>query len=490
MNKQLYDTYKKLGETVKSEIRFRLKDSPVGLSFMDFLEQCANRNFHNRDVVEHIYKEELESKPYAVLENRYFKLRKKFADEYLVANEDANVFLPDEEQELQRCRQLISNNEKETAYQRLSELEKICWQKNIFELLPAIIDQLIFCNQAFNRLDRNERLFGRLEDAIQLEADIKRCIMLARKVYEINYRSGVKHARKELEAMKDLAMKHVKYPRFNMCYHHVSLYYKLGSTDYVNDMQVISRHYAQFRKLHEQYPLLPLIAYRVNYIQYQHFHFRQIQVFYHFNRCEFEEAYAAMKEAWEMTEAEENIFRVYKSESLYFNLISAQLATERYAEADMTADRYIAFLKQNDQSGKMPYAYTQKAMIWAAAFPKIKSEQVDFFLKRIEEYQRTLKKQDNIQLSWAESEALRAKIFFIQRRYEKALAMLKSEEVKKFYESLGLYQLFGELYSLYRSPSRERKEELKRKISAKRYTTKAPNIMMQLRWLQNMVGQV
>src|ERR1051326_2265703 len=77
MNKQLFDSYKKLAETEKAEMRFRLKDSPVGLSFIEFLDKCNNRNFRNSDVVQHIYKDELDKKPYAVLENRFFKLRKK-----------------------------------------------------------------------------------------------------------------------------------------------------------------------------------------------------------------------------------------------------------------------------------------------------------------------------------------------------------------------------------------------------------------------------
>src|ERR1051326_6417565 len=147
MNKQLFDSYKKLAETEKAEMRFRLKDSPVGLSFIEFLDKCNNRNFRNSDVVQHIYKDELDKKPYAVLENRFFKLRKKITDEFLSRASDHATFLPEEENELQNCRKLIRENEKEAAFHRLTALEKDCWEKNIFELLPAIIDQLIFCNQ-------------------------------------------------------------------------------------------------------------------------------------------------------------------------------------------------------------------------------------------------------------------------------------------------------------------------------------------------------
>src|SRR6266571_523697 len=113
MNKTLFDSIKKLSATERSELRFKLKDSPVGLSFIDFFEQCTNRNFKNRDAVEHIYKEEIDVKPFSVLENRFFKLRKKITDEFLNSNAGESGLLPEEELELHHCKQLIRDNDKE-----------------------------------------------------------------------------------------------------------------------------------------------------------------------------------------------------------------------------------------------------------------------------------------------------------------------------------------------------------------------------------------
>src|SRR5687768_12794124 len=144
MNKELYDSFKKLGETAKAEIKFRLKDSPVGLQLFDYLEKCTNRNFKNRDIVENIYKEELQSTPYQVLENRFFKLRKKFMEEYSGNASPDMGLLAEQERALLLCRQLLNNNEIEAAYQQLAALEKECREKNIFELLPSVIDQMIF----------------------------------------------------------------------------------------------------------------------------------------------------------------------------------------------------------------------------------------------------------------------------------------------------------------------------------------------------------
>jgi hypothetical protein len=467
-------------------MRFRLKDSPVGLSFINFFEQCSNRNFRSRDAVEYIYKEELGKKPYAVLENRFFKLRKKINDEFLSKIDDEGGLLPPEELELHRCRQLIRDNEKETAYQRLAVLEKDCWEKNIFELLPGIIDQLIFCNQSFNRLDRNEPLYGRLEEAIVLQADMAKCMLLARRIYEINFREGIKKAKKEMEMMKDLAVKHGRYKRFDMCYHHVSLYYKLSSTDYINDMQVISRHYKQFRKLNEEFPLMPLVGYRVNYTQYQHFHFQLIAVFYHFNRCEFEEACTAMKEMWDMMEAAKTIFGIYKTESSYFNMINSLLSTGRFAEADKIADQYHAFLKENNQQDKAPFAHTLKALIYCAAWPRLQVTNLDFLAGKVEEYSRALRKQDNVLVSLGEVELLKARLLFLEKEYRKASEQAKNAAAVKYLEQHGLQELYAGLFALGlegRGERKGKKEELKRKIASVRYTSKSPTVLMQLKWI-------
>ena len=495
MNKELFDNYKKLSVTGKSELRFKMKDSPVGLSFLEFLDACTNRNFRNSDAVDHIYKTEKGIKPYAVLENRFFKLRKKINDEMESSSDADPGILPEEELELHRCKRQVRDGDKENAYQSLVALEKDCWAKNIFELLPAILDQLIFCNQSFNRLERNESLYGRLEKAIELNYDISRCMMTARKIYEINFKKGIRFAKKELELMKDLALKHKNYHRFELCYHHVSLYYKLGSTDYINEMQVISRHYRKFRELNSKYPMMPMIGYRSNYRQYQHFHFQLIAVFYHFNRCEFEEAYQAMKEMWVMMEESGSIFNIYKTESSYFNMVNSMIATERYHEADEIADKYTLFLKENGQSDRVSFAHLLKALVWCAAYPKIKTVNLSFLLSRIDEQIKQLKKNDNVLVSLAEAETLKAKIYFITGQHEKASRQLVMETVKSNLSSLGVYELYTELYSIARDGKgshqyRTRKDDLKKKITSARYLCRSPSAFMQVRWLNSMMALI
>jgi hypothetical protein len=189
MNKEVFDVYKKMTEVEKSELNFKFKDSPVGIKFLSFLNTTTNRNFKNREVVDFIYSNEKE-KEYNVLENRYFKLRKKIYDELVAITSSqpasqANM-LAEEEKKLFKAKSLALVENKESAYKQLIELEKECWQKNIFELLPTIIDLLIFLNQSFNQHEKNKPLYGRYEKAMDLLYDIQKVTLNARLIYELN----------------------------------------------------------------------------------------------------------------------------------------------------------------------------------------------------------------------------------------------------------------------------------------------------------------
>ena len=114
------------------------------------MNKCTNRNYKNSDAVTFIYIDDKDKNAYSVLENRYFKLRKKIHDELLKATSDTQTgeLLTEEQHILYRNKNLTSATNKEGAYKELVELEKVCWKKNIFELIPDIIDQLIFLNQS------------------------------------------------------------------------------------------------------------------------------------------------------------------------------------------------------------------------------------------------------------------------------------------------------------------------------------------------------
>lgn len=488
MNKELYDAFAKLDEVAKAEVKQKLKDSPIGLRLFEFLSGCRNRNFRNREVVETIYHDQLAGTEYNVLENRYFKLRKKFFEEYFTVKVVKDEFLADEELELIRIRKLLHKNEKDAALHALTALEKECWEKNIFELLPTIIDHLIFCTQLLNKFDSTGDLYKRMNEATGLQAAIYKVIALARRVYDINFHKGISYAKHELAEMKNIAQKHKEYPRFMMCYHHVSLYYKLGSSEYIEDMQVISRHFGKVKEFFRDHSLMPIISYRRNYNLYQQMHYRQMTTFYHYNRCEFEEAYIMMKEFWNNIFNQPEIYGMYKSASIFFNYFNCQRATRRYAEADETVNEFITFLKENKNTSALPYAYTLKAIIYADAWPQNLGMQPALLKARVDEYMREVKDDSNVQTSYGEALLIKARLLFLEKEYAKALQLARKPEAEKFMEDSSMKTAFSAFFNLYAGGNSEGERlEFKKLLSKEVAMAKKPVALMYLRWMQRML---
>lgn len=492
MNKDLYDEFKKLTDIKKSELHFKFKDSPVGLRLIDFLEHCSNRNYKNSDAVAFVYKEDKEKTAFSILENRYFKLRKKMFDELQdTADVQSNLLLTEEQLILYRCKNISSANNKEGAYKELIELEKQCWSKNIFELLPDIIDQLIFCNQSFNRLERNKPLYERLQKANELNYDMNRCVLISRQIYEINYTKGITFAKRELAILKELAEKNKVYPRFLMCYHHVSLYYKLGSTDNRSYQQVVSRHLSAFKKLFANNPEIPLVSYKVNYISNQHFHFNQITMFYHFNRCEFDDAYHSMKSSWDLVHSSDSILKNYKTESLYFNLHTAQCMAERYAEANETSDLFIAFLKENNQSEKLPFAYVQKARVVCDTYPQTFKFDLQFLMDQVDEYIKRVRKTDNVQAPLDQTLVLKLKLLIILKEFGKAKKLMAEESVEKYLKGVHSFDLVADLIRIAENEKGDKSNalnNLSRKVKQFKHKALVPGDHMILNWLKNHIN--
>lgn len=490
MNKKIYDDFKKLTEIEASELNFKFKDSPVGLKLIDFLKKCTNRNFKNSDAVSFVYSDDKGKSAYPVLENRYFKLRKKIHDELLKSTSEGQTgeLLTEEQLILYRNKNLTSATNKEGAYKELVELEKDCWKKNIFELLPDIIDQLIFFNQSFNRLDRNKVLFERLEKAIGLQHDMNRCGILSRKIYEINFTKGIKFAKQELSIVKDLAEKNKAYPRFLMCYHHISLYYKLGSQDYLHYQQVVSRHLTAFKKLFATNPEVPLLSYKVNYTKFQHFHFNHITMFYHFNRCEFNEAYHFMKDSFDLVHNNDSVLKVYKTESLYFNLTTSQCMAGKYDEANETTNLFVTFLKENNQFDKLSFAYVQKARIISDTYPQMYKMDFEFLLDQVGEYIKKVRKADNVLASLDDTIVLKFKLLVIKKEFEKARKLIFEKSVQKYLEEVKVFDLLIELITILEEDKAGKNkllEELSKKTQQRKHKAFTPGDFMHLNWIQN-----
>lgn len=491
MNHILYDTYKKLSETELAEWRHSYKDSEVGLRLIAFLAQCTNPNYKNADAVGFIYKNSSDEE-FGVLENRYFKLRKKALNDLKeISSGDSGKLVTEEEEVLNECRQLISTGDKKVAYKQLVELEKTCWDRNIFELLPSILDNLIFLNQTFNQMERNSDIYTVLEKAITLQYDVNRACMLTRQIYDIMLTKGLKFTKKQFAGLKELADKNKNYPRFAMCYHHTSLYFKSSSPDYLGNQQVVSRHHADFKKLYAENPLVPLISYKPDYDKFTHFHYCQIMTFYHNNRGEYEEAYEAMRETWNMAHNANSVFSRYRSETLFFNMFSMQLITGRYRDALETCNMYSIFVKENGKSEKLVFANMWKAILYVNAFPQTFKMDVAYLLEQTEEYIKWVKTHPIIEFPYHHALGYKAQLFVLMGKYKEAKELIAKTEAGKYFKEMNADDLVNELIDVLSNPNAEKSlQDLVKKGQQRKLKASGADAFMVIQWLVNYVNYI
>jgi hypothetical protein len=484
MNKQIFQSFKSLSEIGCAELKHKYKDSPIGLRLIDFLMQTVKPDFKTREAVEYIYKGNKEEE-YKVLENRYFKLRKKILDD-LQQKPGEVVYndLPEEEARLNHCKQMIAIGDKKEAYKQLANLEKQCWERNIFELLPTVLDNMIFCNQVNSEVDKNKVLYKKLEKAIELQYDLNRAIMLVRKVYEAFYAEGPGADKEILLAIKELGDKHKGYPRFLMFYHYVSVSYKLSSMDYASNMQVISRHLSDFRKLYDKNPMVPVIIYKSGYDKLFHFNYNQITAFYHTNRTEFEEAHTSLKEMWNMVGSGSPLFKSYRSDPLHFNMFTIQCVTGRYREALETLDAFSSFVRDTGPIEKMALINMLKGVLYLTAYPQTFRLDRNYLREQVDEYIKLLKRKgDNVMLPLAQAVVFKMEFFLLLNNYKEAAKLITDEKVRLYLKSINSYGLFDELFTAIKSEDKKKLNSLEERISQQKYKAVKIDEFLTLNWL-------
>lgn len=492
MDKQLFDTYRSLETLARDEVRYRLKDSPVGLRLLEFLDKCTNRNFRHQEVISFLYKDEEGNVPFTMLRNRYFKLRKKVIEEMSGSRKESSsgTLLTPEETELYTYRE--GNNNPRELVKQLADLEKRCWEKNLFELIPAVLDHMILLAHMLNKLDETPQLHKRMELALDLQHAAGRMLHLGRQVYEVNFRKGTKHAAPLFNEMHRIALKYRQYPRFIIAYHYVSLYYKLGSKDYVDNMQVISRHFKAFHKLSAQHPVVPFLKYSVDYLGKQRWHLAEVKAFYHYNQCEFEEAYVAMKELWGLVWGGDPLHRAHLNEALFINMLRIEVATGRYKEAFATAEKWVDYLRENNQGEATRHAYAQMAYIYVEGYPATRNANIDFYLRKLGEQLKILKK-TNITNFYSENAAMRSRLHYIDGEYKEARKLIEDPDVKEYLVTNKLYDLYSELYKIPLLKKKEEQEAAKASFlkTLKKHLTvhHNPIVVIQGKWMRKMVGQ-
>lgn len=481
MNHDLSQWYSGLQAYERSKLQQLFAGSPKASTLIAFLEKNQGKNFRTSEAVEAVYSGE--RKEYGVLQNRYFKLRKKLVDSikskggssgsYALAAEEAAYF---------NCRTLISRSNYATAKKELTELRDKCHKLNIFELLPQALNQLIYCNQALNVFHENEALFREQEDAVRLQHDLGTQQLLSRVAFHKCVTKGFASTQKELRQMKLIALRNKAWPRFLLNYHFTS--FSLGSISSGNKVHALSRHLGDIEKILAKHPSLPAITYEYNYLPLQKFYLCSARGSYFFLKGDMEHCFLNFSESWDILEKTPEL-RVRKSDNYFRNKMRIQISAERYPEALATCDEWMEHLKSQKRREEKHFVYAGMMEVYSYAYPLLRCGSPDFLLSRMDEHIRSLKKNDPQRLM-GEACAHKAMFQYVHQRFNEALETSRSKECIAFLKFRKM-DVYSDLFSLPLAYSEVAKKHVQDKIKKQLFSATNADAVFPLKWALRMV---
>jgi hypothetical protein len=489
MNRQLIQTYRFLTNTEKQSIRKSLSGQGLVLKLMDFLDTCTNENFFNSEAVSYLYGPISDN--YKIAENRYYKLRKKLMESLQIQNmsQPSESLFHRYEIEFKTLQKSIRDGQVMKNYSKLETLVNQLWKDNLFELLPEALDTLILANQTFNRLEKNQDLHLSFERALQLHADMFKALNLARKVYEYNFTKGMKAAQVYLSDLKLIATKNKDFDRFRYCYEFASAYYKLGSREYVNAMNIVGRHLNKVWALHNKNPQMPLFNFRVNYEAGQRFHLLEIRAFYLYNTCNFKPSYDTYRQILnEPTNAKSQLGLV--NETTYINAIRGALASELPKEA---LD-YCRKLEQFQTANQQRKGYNPVSMVYLQLYLDYQIELKDKApLSLYEQLQNDISflQQTDNRVFLGDALLLDLKWKIVNGNLTGAENLVDEPILgEALFNDQGLKNLLKEAIQYFKKDPAERNFlPLERQINKQRLKELHPQKVFLLRWLKKLVGK-
>ena len=380
MNKVLYDWYHALEAPDREALRLRFADSPVSLRIIAFLES-SERNFKNVQAVRFLYEKELGEDNYLKLQNRWFKLRKKLLEAAQSSRSMTDDLMTEEETLYFHCRQLLRKKEIEAAKAQLETLEQRCWELNIFELLPDILHDLIYCAQVFQKYDEGDVLIKRLDDANQLRADIMRGKRWMAQNYQDVIRFGYSHIEARFEELKVLAEANPDYPRFTLMYHIYTM--ALGSDVNAMALDQLEKHQDAFTNLWRKHPEMPVESYRPNYTANTSAYVLGRQMAMYYIGGETEKARLVMLRYWDLLEEHQDFLRIGDRDMT--NRIHLEIYSGHFKEALSTVKIFEEWILRHEDKEQLIKAHRWATEVYAFGRGQVTCDKVDFYYRKMKE---------------------------------------------------------------------------------------------------------
>lgn len=484
-NNALLTAFKALGDLEKNQLKGSLSGSPIALRLYDFLNEAKGDFLSMPKLINHVYaSEKATGINEDVLKNRYFKLRQKFLtaiQQQQAPIKPSTTYSFKQEIALEAIRGMLAQNRFTEAEQQLEQLGKDCWDLNLFEFLPEVLDHLVFCSHALLKQDRAANYLKQLQKANELLHALNQCKLLSRKIFDITYNKGTKHANAELKKLSEIAGKHKQYPRFQLGYHHLSLYLKISDPNWLSMKQAVNRHLNTQKKLLQQHPNLPIFIIRPNYPIYQQFILLQTQIMVHFNQLEFNDGLIAIEQMYDLIQTHP-ILNIYRTVQFYNNMITFLVATRRLNRAKQLIAEFEKMLKQNQwtEDNQMVVLFLK---VWIYTEPNSAATTTE--LKQLlAALSKVIAKRDKTDVGDRTTVRLcifQFRLYYLLGQTNKAKAVLQNPRIHEWLKQNNLHMLFDGLINNTLNTA-----DTKKQLNKIKYGGVAPDIFIIARWTEDM----
>lgn len=356
--------------------------SPKMLQLIHFLK-TVETTFKTPKAIHVLYSEELNTVEYPKLINRFYKLRQQLIEwlyHYLKKTEN---YFSKEEQRLNFIRYLVNKNQFKDALEKAIKLEKHCRKLNLFELLPGVLNMIIYARQCLFLggdkvlIDAEKRLLG----AIEWHQVLQKIHYYHQKSYRV---MNVEDYQQILKAVRKLIAPYKHLPRFALLYHYIAFSkgcMVLGNAQKSNN--ALMRHLNKLEGILNENPQMPMIFATAHYSKVAPHSLLLAKAIFYFYRGQFNESAKALKERDKIETANPNLpFPI--SESEIRNTISILIVSKQYRLALKKQEQLVAFYQKHEQEERMDFALLEKSNIYFFQYPKVPKKDLLSLLEELQ----------------------------------------------------------------------------------------------------------
>ncbi len=357
------------------------------------------------------------------------------------ANFDA-LPLPDAQNELLLIKtQIKQAGQYAIARQKLEALLKKAWQENLFEILPDILQNLMYCRHALGEYHQNTALFQEWERAIALQRDMNQMRLLSSQTHNITHDKNIATALETMPQLKRIVSRNKAYPRFALAYRFSHLLN--GAATMGNTPAALTRHLKAYEQLRKAHPAMPGMQYEANHLAVERFRYLYAKGLYNYLKGNYKEFYQTQREAYQLSATVPEL-RGARSEAMFLNKIRTEILLGLYREALQTAREMQDFLKEQQLTANFWKTLLEMGRTYVYSYPAVVPDDMGRFADTLHRNLANAAAAMN-DTEKAEAMGVAAILYFYGGHYTKALKTFEQKETVAHFAYMGV-EVFGEIF--------------------------------------------